>query len=248
MKSGKVAEKNNYKIETRYSWEAIQWLEHVMRTEGVHIQHAENGGEERIGNNFVDGYDASTRTVYEYHGCFWHGHFCNTSYDAEKWKRTLDREKRIRDLGYNLVSITSCEWIKMIESKDWYHIEDEGSSTSSSTPPKSMEDILADIMCDRVFGFAKVDIHVPDELISYFSEFPPIFKNTEITLADIGDHMQAYCRSISRKKGVARSLISSMHAKGILLLTPLLKKYITMGLKVTRVELVIGYYGEAVFD
>ena len=111
-----------------------------------------------------------------------------------------------------------------------------------------MEDILDDIVNDRLFGFVKVDIHVPGELIPRFSEFPPIFKNTGITIADIGDHMQAYCRSITRSKGVDRSLISSMHAQGILFLTPLLKKYLAMGLKVTRVELVIGYNEKSVFD
>ena len=76
-------EKNNYKKETRYSQESIQWLEYVMRTEGVSIRHAENGGEVRIDNFSVDGYDESTRTVYEYYGCYWHGHSCNTTYNVE---------------------------------------------------------------------------------------------------------------------------------------------------------------------
>ena len=63
-------EKNNYRLETRYSRESIQWLEHVMRTERISIRHAENGGEVRFGNFSVDGYDESTRTVYEYYGCY----------------------------------------------------------------------------------------------------------------------------------------------------------------------------------
>ena len=45
----------------------------------------------------------------------------------------------------------------------------------------------------RKSGFVKVDIRVPDDLIPTFSEFPPIFKNTEITMNDIGEHMQEYC-------------------------------------------------------
>ena len=57
-----------------------------MRTEGVSIQHAENGG----------GYDESTRTVYEYYGCFWHGHSCNTAYNAERWQKTLERENSLQ--------------------------------------------------------------------------------------------------------------------------------------------------------
>ena len=250
-------EENQYRKDTRYSREAIQWLEHVMRTTGAKIRHAWNGGEHRIANYEVDGYDETTRTVYEYHGCYYHKHFCNTWYDAEVWSKTLEREETIRNLGYNLVSITSCEWFKTPESKNWYppvtdtplhHPSSSSSSSSSSEYHEiTIEDIIDDVENDRVFGFVEVDIHVPDELKPRFSEFPPLFKNTEITIADIGEHMQAYCRSITRRKGVARSLISSMHAEGILLLTPLLKWYLRMGLVVTRVKRVIGYQGKPVF-
>ena len=83
---------------------------------------------------------------------------------------------------------------------------------------------------------------------SRFSEFPPIFKNAEIKLEDIGEHMKSFCHKIGRKIGVNRSLIISMHAQGILLLTPLLKKYLQIGLVVTRIELVISDNGKAVFD
>ena len=39
-----------------------------------------------------------------------------------------------------------------------------------------------------------------------------------------------------------------MHVKGQLILTLLLKKYIEMGLIVTRIEVVIAYNGNSVFD
>ena len=85
------------------------------------------------------------------------------------------------------------------------------------------EDILDDVRNERVFGFIKVDIRVPDHLIPAFSEFPPIFKNTEIKLDDIGDHMKSFCEQNGRKTGIKRSLISSMHGKEVIVLTPLLK-------------------------
>ena len=142
-----------------------------------------NGGEQRIGDFSVDGYDESTRTVYEYHGCFWHKHFCHIGYDADVWSKTVERENSVRELGYNVVSITSCEWMKMPESKEWYSLPRVEPETIT------MKDIIEDIINDRLFGFVKVDIHVPDELKSHFNEFPPIFKNAEITIADIGEHM-----------------------------------------------------------
>ena len=242
-----LEKKNNYVREGRYSREAIQWLEHVMRTtEGVHIRHAENGGEVRIENFYVDGYDESTRTVYEYHGCFWHKHFCHAGYDAEVWNNTLQRERTIRDLGYNVISITSCVWKKMPESKDWYRPTPTVPTTT--VPAKTQDEILDDVRNEVIEGFAVYSVHVPDEKKARFSEFPPIFKNCEITIADIGEHMQEFCRHTTRKTGVKRSLISSMYGENILTHTALLKQYLDMGLIVTNVETVIVYNGKKVFD
>ena len=56
-------------------------------------------------------------------------------------------------------------------------------------------------MSKESFGFVKCDIHVPDHLIERFNEFPPILKNAEIPISEIGEHMQAFCRSITREKG-----------------------------------------------
>ena len=38
--------------------------------------------------------------------------------NANVWNKTMKRENSIKDLDYNIVSITSCEWIRMPESKD----------------------------------------------------------------------------------------------------------------------------------
>ena len=162
----------------------------------------------------------------------------------------MERDQAIRDAGYNLVTITSCQWIQNPESKNFYPItppSDSPEITEEETKVK-MEEILDDIRDEKVFGFAKVDIHVKDEDISKFSEFPPIFKNTEIKIDDIGEHMQEYCQSIGRKTGVKRSLISSMKGEGMLILTPLLKWYLDNGLVVTRLHYFISYNGKQCFD
>ena len=58
-----------------YSHAALEWLTYLNHTHGGHIHHACNGGENVIllgGKTFhVDGYDANTHIVYEFHGCFW---------------------------------------------------------------------------------------------------------------------------------------------------------------------------------
>ena len=57
------------------SHEALQWLSYTAEKEGIHIQHARNGGEKRVGNYYLDGYCEETHTAYEYQGCYWHGKF-----------------------------------------------------------------------------------------------------------------------------------------------------------------------------
>ena len=94
--------------------------------------------------------------MYEYHGCYYHKHFCNTWYDAEVWGKRVEREETIRNLGYNLVSIASCEWFKMTELKNCYPpvtdspVHHSSSSSSSEHHEITKEEILDDVQTDRV--------------------------------------------------------------------------------------------------
>ena len=232
--------KTDYKRETGYSREAINWLEFLIST-GLDIRHAENTphGEKRIDDYSVDGFCEENNTVYEYYGCYFHGHDCKHNYDRQKWQKTLSREQSIRSLGYNLVSITSCVWRKRSESKLEYPV---------FSPKATLSDMQDGIMSGEIFGFLKCSVHVPDFLISKFSEFPPIFKNTEIPISAIGEHMQEFCRQTTRSNGVKRSLISSMKGAGIVIMTPLFKKYIEMGLICTDIEWVLEYTPKRVFS
>ena len=60
--------------------------------------------------------------------------------------------------------------------------------------------------------------------------------------------MQDYCKSIGRKIGVKRSLISSMKGEGIIILTPLLKWYLENGLVVDDIEYIVKYNPHTCFD
>ncbi|MGZ8924644.1 MAG: DUF7487 domain-containing protein [Nitrososphaeraceae archaeon] len=99
----------------RYSYKQIQWLEQIMSQEGIYIQHAGNEGEYKIpGTRYkADGYCSETNTIYEFHGDYWHGNpmlfepqVFNDSTKCtmgDLYKKSLIKEKIIRDLGYNLV-------------------------------------------------------------------------------------------------------------------------------------------------
>ena len=55
--------------------ESIWWLERMARKYKIHIHHVlcGHGGERIILRAPVDGYHPPTRTVFQYHGCYWHG-------------------------------------------------------------------------------------------------------------------------------------------------------------------------------
>lgn len=50
----------------RYSKKACKYIDNLNNKFGWNLQHAENGGEIRIGNFWVDGYDLDNNIVFEY--------------------------------------------------------------------------------------------------------------------------------------------------------------------------------------
>src|SRR6266576_1777905 len=80
-------------------------------------------------NSDVDSFDENTNTVYQYHGCFWHG--CPKCYDEDNintvsklsfsdlYQRTVDRSNKIKNSGYNLIEMWECQWVK---SKDYQKV------------------------------------------------------------------------------------------------------------------------------
>ena len=121
------------------SWVALQWLayqEHQLpnNSAGVpRIQHVRNGGEKKVltekGEEYVDGYDARTNTVYEFMGCLWHG--CPTCCKHQRWRQyganpdrsleelyeaTQAKLQRLTRAGFTLKVQWECDWKKTIKS------------------------------------------------------------------------------------------------------------------------------------
>ena len=117
---------------TNQSLEALQWLyweEHILPKQGAtadRIRHVRNGGEQTIRTStnlyFVDGYDATTKTVYEFNGCIFHG--CPSCYPnrgvrnyatpdrtvEELYQATLSKRMNMLRAGYNVKEIWECQW------------------------------------------------------------------------------------------------------------------------------------------
>jgi hypothetical protein len=114
-----------YTCNRNYSKKAPMWILHMQQADNCTIQHARNGREFRLPKlppYSVDGYCAETRTVYDFMGCFYHGHTCQPLRDlkttggdtlAERCERT------ITGVGYTVRLIWECEWdaAKIVEKK-----------------------------------------------------------------------------------------------------------------------------------
>ena len=120
-------EKVFYGGSQNYSYSACQWIEKQSEKIGHHIHHALccHGGERQvtvlIENDkgelkphpySVDGYEPETNTVYQYHGCYWHGCTCQKDRTKKQFARYVDTiclDKHIERNNYNLVVVWECE-------------------------------------------------------------------------------------------------------------------------------------------
>ena len=99
------------------------------------------------------------------------------------------------------------------------------------------------------FGFAEVDIEVPEELWPEFEEFPPLFINRGVPDSAVPQHMHDYLQQSGRKRFPEQpKLLGVMSAKKILLYAPLLVWYLNQGLKLTAVYRTIDYDPREIFS
>jgi len=95
---------------------------HMEQEDGVKIMHGRNGREYRVSElpHFsVDCYCTETKTIYEFNGCFHHGHTCQSFRDvttssgdmlAECYERTWSRLEQITREGYQVKIECECEF------------------------------------------------------------------------------------------------------------------------------------------
>lgn len=117
-----------YRLTDRQSKKALQWLELMKIVNDANIQTALNGREVRIAHDIaVDGFDAKTKTVYEFYGCYWHQ--CRNCFPIQahkdasdknlkyslRYDATIARSYRIKRLGYNLVEMWECEFDRLLK-------------------------------------------------------------------------------------------------------------------------------------
>ena len=105
------------------SHESLRWLEREAKRRKIHIHHAMSGhgGERWVERSPVDGYNHETKTVFQYHGCHWHG--CRKCYpndrnkiithnnqtQEDRYKATVKRTEALQAAGYHIIEAWACE-------------------------------------------------------------------------------------------------------------------------------------------
>ena len=181
--------------ESSFGIKATCWLQHEARQRGIHIHHHRcgHGGERIVAGDKVDGYHPESKTVFQYHGCFWHG--CRECFPRPEqrtevisldrkgneitmeaaYQRTLRRSAVIWFMGYNLVERWEHE-----NPRPWWH---------DRLPPKRNETYPHAIVYDFEAYQDKSKASNPTRDLSYESEHVHISVSIADTLNTEPEHI-----------------------------------------------------------
>ena len=99
------------------------------------------------------------------------------------------------------------------------------------------------------FGYAEVDIEIPNHLHQKFEEMCPFFHKKSVPTKAVPTHMKKYLRATGRKLVEKnKKLMGTLSAQRILLYEPLLQWYINHGAEITKVYRTIDYEPKVIFE
>lgn len=242
-----------------FGQQALEWLEWTANTHNFFIQHKYNFGEKRIGQHGipVDGFHESSKTVFQYHGCIFHGcplSDCSitkgmtvnpkTNIPLSKLReRTVLAENYVRSLGFRLVSIQECEWLdfKRSDCQCNHFLDSFFDQRMIKKGTMSESALLHAIEKGDVYGLVECDLFVPSHLHEKFAEMTPIFKNIMVSRSDLPMHMHNHAQLFDHLLRPQRMLIGSYVGERVLVLTGLLRWYLSHGLSISRIYQVAQY-------
>ena len=138
------------------SHKAIIWMKYLASTKKISIKHARNSTEKRIFNYKIDGWDEENRTVYEFHGCVFHG--CPVCYSGDtynplkneimsttfaKHKTRIDKIRTSMEID-NVIEILECEYNDLIKTNTCFadFVKNEGEIRPPLEPRESFTGII----------------------------------------------------------------------------------------------------------
>ena len=158
------------------------------------------GRQKKIDCFSVDGICYHRNTVFEAMGCYYQYCPCqearpsltDTDIDRGVKKRQQDEMRRdyIQQNCYQIVEMWECDWWSLY--KTFSSVESHLRKNFPYRRPMSEERLMQGIIDGRLFSYVQCDIEVPEHLRDYFSNFPPIFKNSAVSRDEFGNLMKQY--------------------------------------------------------
>ncbi|XP_075263345.1 uncharacterized protein LOC142354893, partial [Convolutriloba macropyga] len=204
----------------------------------------------------VDGFCAHCDTVFETMGCyfnFWPCQEARASLSEEEMQRGIRKREHdelrrdyLRNKGYNIVEVWECKWWERVKEEE--NVRNHVRKNFPFKLPMKQESLLAKKRDGKMFGYVQCYLEVPDGLKYKFSNFPPIFKNFNVSRANIGENMREYAIENNLLKQPQRMLISSFKLENGTIITPLLNFYLSLGLKCTKIYRFVQYTPKKCFN
>jgi hypothetical protein len=211
-----------------------------------------NGGEHLVCGYSVDGYieiptgdsEEPYKIVFEYMGCFYHTcpNHCQESIQTQSaieldCKRLYEIEQYVD----KLVVMRSCIWYELRKTAKF------SSKLSSFLGLKCVKEeaILAAVENDSFFGIVKVDMKTPKHIQEKYKNlnFPFIFAKTEVTESMLSPLTLKTAKLLGRE--FPHSCLTMRHnKKQIILATPMLKFYLSLGMEATNMEWALEYLAD----
>jgi G:T-mismatch repair DNA endonuclease (very short patch repair protein) len=99
----------------RHSKKALTWLAYKEQIDRCKIFRGRNGREYRLHELSllsVDGFCPETKQVFEFLGCYFHGHTCLTFRDVttDRYQQTMTRLAQITQTGYQVEVMWECNF------------------------------------------------------------------------------------------------------------------------------------------
>ena len=237
-----------------HSFKAQQWLSYMQhndpflkKTKGLtRIECKFFRGEKVIFKSekatwTVDGFANTERGVkfYEFLGCHYHPGCpkCDPNgrdeffFDTKvEYMRKFGRVEYIYECQWD-------EWLPKIENRKTKSLPLVLDNNHTEA------DILKSICDGKLFGFISCDISTPANLIQENKNFPPIIKRLTITDEYLSPFMKGQWEKKNKngEKLKRETVVQCFEAENHLLMTSLVKFYISIGLKITKVHKVIQY-------
>ena len=158
------------------------------------------GRQKKIDCFSVDRICYHCNTVFEAVGCYYHYCPCqeaspsltdtDTEWRVKKRQRDEMRRDYIQQKCYQIVEIWECEWWSLYKTDA--SVKSHLRKNFPYRRTLSEEGLMQGIIDGLLFGYFQCDIEEPEQLRDYFSNFPPIFKNSAVSGDDIGNLMKQY--------------------------------------------------------